>query len=496
MAISFTDEQVKNISKDILLIPFVIDDPVNGTGFVQQKAKILVAKDSNLVTDQGQEVFTNFWDNVVKAYHNELKYLTAVERTTYPISGIDEGAKEKGPHWPSNPIWTSLIPKILDSNNGNPRPSITFETESERIAKVQNNIGILKNGFNYGTFDYPATSISGNTLTMAPENTGLAIGQMIVIGDSSTSAIAEITNYVAGSVGDPMATPNPIPATDSIITFEVKGGTLPSGTPNVKNYISAISNSKRGRQTSLSSDELAILLTLESVLNEAVDNLESCENDQKGFVSGNEDTQPRKASNQTEVTNLQTALDAIATWKALPLNDINGKSTNAGLQPLEDAITARSTQSTNRGNEVSTNLGSIAQDGSGNVTGDGAYFDSWKFVNLRISKGTGTRNQYYALDIGVVLFDKKIADANTQLEQYSNIFALSKIKVDTVISQDVFDVESSSDFAVGNEVKVMDNDSVVYTRTIDAIDGTEITLNQAIPIALSKSKLARIVKYK
>ena len=471
MALVFTNEQILNITKDIILIPSLINDP--STGYIAQKSLILASKDSLQKTDDGQKVFSDFWSSVVQAYHSELTLLNSSVRTNYDVSNIVTAASGSGLHFPST--WVNLPPKLIDSNNGNP---ITTSANKHLLDYITDEISaqsLLVSGFTDGAVTDTVT-ITGSTFTVT---TGVFVnGNRVVLSNGTSAFVGKITG-VAGSV----------------YTFTVLYGTAFTGSATCKNFFSGFTNAQRDG-ISPTAPYTAVYTALTSGVDTKVTDLKTHLTSIQTTLQSNGDLSPRKTSVQTALTNIQTAISTINTWLATSATGTSGRYTDSKLANLTTTTTNLTSQRTSRITEIGTNLGSVSQSSDGSYSGSGAYLDLFKMVDLRSARGTGSLSQVNQIALGVLLFDKKIASANDQLTQYTNTFALTKISSDTIVGQTSFQVESTSGFSIGDSVYVMDNSSIVYTKSIQGITGNVITLTSAMPIALSVSNLARIAKQK
>lgn len=501
MALSFSDEQINNITKDILVIPSVIDDPVNGTGFVQQKENLIVVKGELFKTDQDQETIYNYWKNNITLYFSEYDLLASSQGTSYNDADLQEGGKERGVHYPFEPqVWIPLIPKLQATNNGTPFNATSTIREDSRRDAVQLNIDTMINGFSYGSYDDPVENWVQGYFEIS-QSTDVDPNDLGILSSGGNTTIIRIltkTAYIPASTPPPPDPP--ISEVPEMITYEIVGGYTGahSSTPNLKLSASPISNAKRGRQVPLTSEEQALLDIYETNLHLSVDDWEAHLDSQKVIIDAYDDSAPRKQANLDAGQNIVDTKGEIATWEALPVTDPNGRYTDAGLGQLETTKNTRGAFSDQRRDDiynVQLGAGTLVQDGgSGEVTGDGIFFELWSTINLRIGKGTGTLVNYNSIDLGIALFDKKIVDATKQLEQYENIFAVTKILGDTDIGDNEFEVEDVSDFAIGQAVMVMDNESLIYRESITGIIGNIVTISNGIPVALTVGNLVRLVR--
>lgn len=493
MALQFTNEQIKNITKDILLIPFLIDDPINGTGYVQQKENVQVLKDSIMQTDSELKVFSDSHINNISNYHKVYEAITTDKRSDYSEAMLQEGGKQQPPHFESDPIWVNLIPKLRPENTGLPISNPNPYTEVELINRINNPINALKNGFSFGSFNDNATNITGTTFSVEDE-TGINVNDEGMLLSGNDFAYIKIDSITPSSSGTSGGTTTPV---DAVLSYTVLGGTSGAmADGSFRNYQTGFSNADRGRQSGISGPDLAIMEMFEQSIVDAVDAWKSNLTIQKTALDSADDG-ARRTIVEDASDKIGASISEIGDWEVMPIANVNGKFTDFGLDKIIDAGTSRQTESNElKASLETTLLGVLTQNADGTFDGSGSYYDLFNFVSLRISKGTGTLFQYYQADMAIALFDKKIADANSRLAQYKNTFALVKILSDTVIGQIEFDCEAPSEFSIGDNIFIMDNDSIVFSRVITNINGSNITLDNGVPAELKVNSLARIARQK
>lgn len=497
MPLIFTDEQIKNMSKETIELPLLIDNPAEGTGLVQQQELLVIQKDLVYATDQQNKIFSDFWIGINQAYHDEYSYLNGVLRTTYADSDLVLGGQQLSPHYTSS--WPNLGPILLDSNKGNPTSGST--TEASLITPVSDAVAWLVSGFTSGA---TSTTLS-NAYSAGSGFIEITAG---TLSNGDTVLIQNGSAFILGTAGATTGFCTPTATPDTEAQCAIEGGTwtetigftpispdqaMPSGS-TVANFHSGFTTAQRGYQSWGGNDYQTYL---ENKIITETNTYEAHITSQKTALDGNEELDAtRKALNDSEITNLQTALDDIATWEGLVVIDVNGKYTDTGIATLNGVLSTRTTRIPIRTSEVESNLGTPVQAGDGSVSGAGAYLNLWEWVLIRISRSGGTLTAWYGADLGIKHFQLKIENAEATLAQYSATFAIAQILSDTTIGQIAFEVDDVSEFSNGQTVKVMENDSVVYTRTIDDITGPIITLDSGIPAILTTSGLARIVRSK
>lgn len=482
----FTDDQIKNMSKDALLLPFVINDPA--TGYVGQKALLTGSIEKLEVTDTGTKVFSDLFESVQAKYHAELALLNNSQRTNYNDADLVAGGKGAGPHYPDF-NWISFSPKLIDSVNGLPVSTLSNKLEKSHSTNVSMLSDILKNGFNDGSFTKSVT-ISGTSFSSTDGLGTLAQGNRMVIDNGAGVFLAKVVSITSTTVTNADGTTS----TTTTCNFEVVYGTAFTGSANVRTYASGFTDGQRNGTEGISDINWYNFLT--NGLDTVVGEWKTYITDMKAVIDGNNDFPPRKAHNQTASTNCGNALKIISDWQARPTSTVEGRFTNTHLAPIETLVTTRNSYTPARIDEIIADLGSVTQDAEGNFTGTGAYGDLFKNIDMRIARGAGSLSAVNNAMLGVTLIDKKIATANDQLTQYNNIFAITKISSDTIVGQIDFPVESATGFSVNDAVKVMDNNGSVYTRTIIQITGNVIRVNSGIPVVLTLGGMARIVKLK
>jgi hypothetical protein len=470
VSIVLNDQQTKDISKEILLLPFVINDPV--TGYVGQKAALQTSADNLLLDDENKELFYNFWkDDVILKYHNELQQLNADLKTNYLNSYLIDGGFQRGVHYPNNnpSEYTWLSPKLIPSMNGNPVTPNSIATEQDRIDDVQTYIDYLKTGFNDGI---KTSSVTGVTATQFTVNTGVspAIGDRVVIHSGGNSLFGLVTN-VSGALVD----------------YTFLGGTL-VGSGTCDTFHNGFSNLERAHSSSNYADD--VMYYFESELDAAVASWHTNLTTQKTNLDTNGDYAPRKAGNVLASGNCLFALNYLNSFQALAYNS---RFIDSGLLLLETIIPIRSPQIPTRIAVIISNLGSVVQNPDGSFSGSGVYLLLAEVLNSRISR-TGSLCSYNKAFLGLAYFDKLIYDSNAQLDQYELTMVVKTITEDVAAFDLTVKVDDITQLNLGDSVKIFDNDSIVYVRTISGISGLDVTLNTAIPVSLVISKLARLVK--
>lgn len=478
MSLTFTDEQIKNLTKDILLLPTVIDNPTEGTGLIQQRQAIIDVKSNLEITDAQNKVYSDHFISVLQAYHDENLQIRGESRTTYSDATLISAGAGQGAHYPQT--WLQMIPMLLPENNGAPVNGSAGPNEESRVNDFNSQIDLLKNGFTDGTLDTTLVTITNTEFDVTAIG-DLAIGQRFIVDDGTQSLFGTVDGITGMTV-------------EYTKIAGVDGSNFGVG-DRVQNSHPGFTNAERGHQSAPYAPEFRDYL--QGLLDADVDEWETNLNAQKTALMANTDIGTSGAENANAIIQIDLALSAILSWESTPIVNVTGKYTDSILLLIEDAGSDRTvTDIPARLSEITNSLGSVAQAGDGSFSGSGRYFDLFNWINNRVGKSGGSLFSQNSLELGVTYFDQRIVKAQNQLDQYEDTFAVATLSADSELGQIDFDVNDASEFSVAEEVKVMDNDSVIFTRIIDTILGNNIRLDSGIPSPLTTNLLARIVKQK
>lgn len=476
--LNVTDQELKDLSLTTLQLPLVIDDPVDGTGLVQSKEFIVAEKARLQTLDTQNKIFTDHWIEVLTKYYSELEALDRTVKTLYSEATVILGGQNKLPHY-DDATWYNLVPMKSDELVGNPTSVGSNPDEDELVATAESTRSDLVNGFG-GAVDDVLDAVHGIGSNTFESSGTFSVGSRVIIDDGTNSFLATVTDDINAPIYD----------ISSISTDKAFG----IG-DRVRDFHAGFTNSERGHQSTNYAND--VMLHFEGVLDSTVASWEANLNIQKTALDNNNDLLPaNQVLNTTALSNINSVLPDIATWEGTVVADVDGRYTDTSMPLIAVHLTARPAEIGLRVTDITTNLGPLVQAGDGSVTGVGVYASLYEFVNIRIGKAGGTLYGFYNMDLSVSFYDTKIATAQGQLAQYNNTFAIASIISDTVIGQIEFEVDSVAEFSAGQTVKIMDNDSVVFTRTIDTIITTTIKLDSGITAALTIGSVARIVRQK
>ena len=486
MALTFSNEQLKTLSKDVLQLPFIIDNPVDGTGLIQQKANVKKTKDALYATDQQNKVFSDHWGQVISNYHEELDLLKGEKRTDYAEGTLVEGGKSLPPHY--TPTHPDLLPIVDTTNNGLPLVTGTSDHEIALMSRIESALNDLIQGFNSGGGDFVIDTISGSELTLISGT--LNSGQHIIIDQGASSMYAVVGSAGAGTcVGGSGATESLCTIAGGVWSTPINITPISasksfSGGARVRTFHTGFSNAERGRTSNNYAKDVQSYF--ESVIESEVSKWHTALTT-ISTISTEDTNATRKATNATYKNDVDNMLNTLDDWT---IEQDTNKFTDTHIQAVSTTIATRKTDNPLRVTKIVEHLGNVADA----ENGTGAYNDLWKFIVLRIAKSGGTLYGWYGMELGVNHFNTKIKNATTQLDEYTSIFEVKKLTENYSIGGNEVTVENTTNLSQNDTIKIFDDNSPVLDATIISMDGLVLTLNQGLSSDISMASLGRIVK--
>jgi hypothetical protein len=475
MSLSFTDQQLADISLEY------IEYPTLRQNLVDSKVGIQQAVDDFFALDEQNKQFTDLYRGLVAQYNAELAQLGEDIYTLPPDEvTLDAGAKRSDNFFPLTPLWVNLPPKLIDANFGNPQtPTSSPTTENVLITRIQEEIDFLRNGkVATKTTQLSADFTIGDLLIEVDDSSIFTVGDEIQVlnpsGEGFFARIDVITEttapageleltYLVTPTGNVLTGED---VTDGFIGFSntVREG---GGTPNL--YETAF---LAYRQTALDDEVNAYEVNLASSLSavQAIDDLKN------------------KTANLAYESSITTMQSALTTWEAEPL-----KYGDTALTPFETALSTRGSESSARVSQIGGFVGSLSQDGSGNLSGSGILFDFAQWQDKRINLASGSRSNYYGTLNGIVVADKNIEILDTNRAEQDIYFVIQALTFDGNGTNTVF-VTDTTGFLLTDEVKVIAEGQAVLTGNVTALTATSLTLDVTVSTDYSLSNTARIVK--
>ncbi|GAB1376901.1 hypothetical protein MASR1M48_17530 [Lactococcus petauri] len=500
MALIFTDEQLKKITNDIIGLPVVIQSHID------DKADLLTQQADLLKEDNANKIYSDNYIGIIQAYHDELQNINGVNRSEYAESYIQDGPKKLNGHFP--PSSPNYIPILLPQNNGNPIVNLP-DYETLKLAEVKSFMTLLKTGFTDGALEDTLSEpyVIGQPVILTVG--GFSNGQRVVIDQGGQSLIAIVVS--AGATSGTCSIPEHLTEAACLAALPTPGIWTPASgaesltlnvlsDPNVvlgtgariRNYHAGFTNSEREGTSSPYApqvltywgSQLDAKVALWKVFVQAI----------QTALNSNDAT---GAEATEKATYLQLATDTLASinsFQAAPLTGLGvGRYGDTVMGGLEVYVDQRIADLPTRAANIVTYLGSVSQAGDFIYSGNGQYFNLWKWVDLRINVAGGSLSRYLQVGEGVAFFDNAIATAQNQKTEYDATFIVKQFNGngDGTKFVTLLDVTGLS---VSDAVSLMDNDSLVYARTIVDIQGNVVELDTAIGVNLLTTKLARLVK--
>lgn len=475
MALDFTDAQVKTITKDIIGLPAVIAS-LESDKVVQEAAKVNLEE-----TDEQNKVFTDNYIGILDQYYLEKQEVNGVVHSNYSEQFIQDGPRKLNDHFQQSPIWANFPPKTLPENNGNPL-SNNANYETLQIPPIQLSIAELKTGYSDGALDDLSSIVAaGNQVEV--DTGGFSIGERIVIDKAGADLIAVITD----NTGVPVTGAELLDYT--ILSGSEAGLTVGS---RVRNFHPGFNNAER-ENTSVP-DAPNTMQFFKDAIDPEVQILEDFLAPQETALTANDATGAEAIEIAAALLNVQNAIADIDTWQAAPDSGAGvGRYGDTVLAPLESRITLRATESLARVTEIDNAIGVVNQDAEGVFTGTGNFKRLYDFVDIRINLAGGSLSKLLRTGQNIIFFEQQINGANAQLTEYGNIYLVKTMTADGNGSEFVT-LSDVTGLAIGNSVKLMDNDSSVITKTINDIQGNTVELDSALGVNLLVDKLARLAK--
>ena len=487
MALDFTDDQIKELSGQVLQGPDLVAEAN------KQVALIIQQKQDFKDLDEQNTVFTDNMINILDQFHKELKELDGTVKTLYDEANIELAAQldPSNLHYPAN-TWQFFYPKVLDSNTGLPTSATGDLMEIGAIDDIQEQVDFLINGFSDGAISAASDgAISGGQIPY-DTNPGFSVGQRIVLlaGGGTTGASFGV---VTGTTVIPPPTPPPVLPGSFVVNYTVEftSGSLPAGTV-VSNFHGGFSNAQREAPTS----------NLYQIYRQ--DQIDTDTGEWRGIVGVIEgilnanDSTADKAEIDAEKAEISNAISAIDMWAGQPDTGVgSGRFGDSILGTLTNEMTAREARVPDRVAEINAALGTLTQDlgDQAKFDGDGRYFEYFTDLNARIHLSTGSLRNFYGTDTLIAFTEQTRDNAISEVERTSDILQIKLLKEDPDGSN-TLSMENVSDLIVGQEVKFMDNEKPVLNYSIVDIlpEEREIVLDGNVPTNYKLTKQVRLVR--
>lgn len=254
--------------------------------------------------------------------------------------------------------------------------------------------------------------------------------------------------------------------------------------------------------------------TLKTNMVVAVNDLISFLNSELSVIVTDKDA-VNQALNQAAKDNINNViLPALNAWLAnVDFNTSHGQTSVAGFNGYDSNLLAptklHSTQLTTLTNALNTRtsfiatriaqfdntiLGPLNQDlSTGVVTGNGLYLKRYNFLVLRLDALNGSLNQLVGLQTSASAQDSIIANIVNNKAIYMSLVPTSLFKAPASGGPNVHLLDVSF-LHVGDQVFVVADNQTELIRSIKAISGNLVTLNDTIPAKFDPASGARLYK--
>jgi hypothetical protein len=476
MALNFNSEQIKSISDEYLSISTEIATAE------QNKLAAIAEKDQHKKNDEKNLVFYNNYKNIITQYHRELEYILGIKKVNYSDDNLIPAAKSlpTSLHYPLNPLWVNLIPKIIDSNNGLPT------TQNSLFEKVDNSsaqyhINLLKSGFASGAVTTSGVSgVTGNDVILA--SSSIAVGDMIICNGSGSSFIGKVNAKVAAGPDTKYTFDFLYPST--VVNW--------SGSVAAKNFFSGFTNTER--ESFVSSDYQMVLASITQNISSYVDACISWLSNQLDAVSRNDADGPEKKEISDAKSNINRSLSLYQSWKASPNTGSGvGKWGDTKINPVLSDLVVRVKDIGVRLGQITNRLGSVAQQSNGVFSGSGNYLNFFKWLDFRINKGQGTLSLYYASDLGLLYFDQKILSLQRKETELKQKFVIELFAENPV--GDSVKMKNVKGFVVGDILSLAAKDlDLIKSKIVSIGADNVIKFDSIIPESFNVDAGARAIK--
>jgi hypothetical protein len=210
------------------------------------------------------------------------------------------------------------------------------------------------------------------------------------------------------------------------------------------------------------------------------------------------DTGIAQTQNNTAISNINSNISTVNTWLAYP--DFSStvapsKFDVAILQPIKDALTARTSFITTRIGQIVTNLGTIVQDiNTGNLTTTtGLYGSRMNILNLRLNLMNGSLRKVAGIVLGKRAQDEAVSSNISATSVYTEVMNVTAFKSPS-LGVKIIHVLDASGFSVSDSVYVVSDNQPEISTTIVSIAGNMITLDKDINVLYVPATNARLYK--
>ena len=474
---TFTDNQIKEITGQILATPGQIDELNNNIAVLKKVKQDYKDLDDTKIVYQ-QNIAT-----IISKYNEELKYLNGNLYSGPSVTNTITASAFQAwyaTYFPNT--WFYLPPKLTTTDLGTSTPTSFSPTEPQRYAAVSSWIDLLENGFpsNITNETKPVTSSTATHVNISGGAGTMAIGDTVVILDSAGS------NYAYGTIS--AISGSQIDITTILGSLLSVGG----GTSTLYNFHPGFTLSERESNTGLTFGELAYCDAIKAQIDSSVQDWENTLNLELTAVSANAATGAEATLNSAAIAAINAAISAINTWQGLSPTGTGGKYGGNLDTIIVAQISTRTTFIPTRISQIAASKGSATQ-GTASFTGSGQYLKYANVLNARIHKAQGTLSGYVSSDKAIDATNQKISLKQANLAQDTETFDVKPFIVDGNNTA-IVTVKDVAGLSNGQTVKITSNTKPVITTTIVAINDLDVQLAASISSDYTVADKARLVR--
>lgn len=486
----FTSAQRKAITRRIIKID------IENIAYTQSVANSVLAENIYNEVDGGNKVFFDNWNSIIYSYLSERQNISGNGYATFTETDLVNAAAEATsnlffPNSGALSPYVRMNPEINSYVDGSISGSIS-NYESLYLSYIYGSLAILLAGFT------PTTPPAATKQLQAQYNVGA--GSVIVNGNTfnpgdfliceSTAPEGAIFFINSGPTGGG-------PNYTYTVTEVCISGNILNGT-SVTNSFSGYTNAQRQTLSGSSYDKALVALAdkIKLYVYNNTNDLESTLGLELADLSNNVDSRfPQESQNTDAISNINTALSTITTWKGKSDTGADGKFIDANINTISALYTSRNSQCASRLTKISAALGTITQ-GSSSFSGSGALYEHYIWVDKRINRQYGSLRAMSKQQQTQGFLQGMIDNNTSSLTRYEEQFLMSRIIEDLQIGSNLIKIEDATGFNVGDSAYLTDESQNEYPIIIEGVNyiNNEIYIKVATITVFLISQLGRVYK--
>lgn len=504
MPISFTTQQRLDITRRQIRIA------QENSAFANTSVQLNEQKVALLNVDNANNVFYAFFRIQSDAYEGERRAMDGNIPAMYtdgvvdPFTAGDLASSAKFPgsneavFFPNTlPIYTFLIPKIINAVNGMLNPTGTdARYELNIITNADTSVGLtqvlnyLLNGISGGggTSVVVTPGFVGSNINITNgDGANFSVNDYIYVSDTSRSGIYQITSITPGALmSDPdvLGVLNIFPAAIN-----------PAVGATVKNTVPGFTNTERTNLSSAIYQEILNHLTAKVLSLISVEWFNKLGTQITQIGLQNDSRAPQVTQNATALSSDNSAQSVITAWVALPNTGAGAKYTDLGLSTIQTLMSTRQTYIPARVAEITTAVGNVVNNGDGTFSGvlTSTYYNRYKWLNNRINRASGSARRFFDTDSGTSFIATMIANNTSIAGDYDAYFLTKAITQND--GEIILFVTDITGLSVSDTITIVSETQPEISRTIVQLYGNnQVQLNASIPITYIQEDIARLFK--